>query len=259
MKNVSALIISRVADIFRQYTGFLSRQNLFVTCLFVIGNLPMGNAFADGVVVDKVYHPYVLPNEQEVEWRLLSNQRDTSSKAAQSFAYGFSISENVMVETYLIGERSGDDGNFDLTAYEVAVRWMLTEQGQYWADWGVLWELEKTHQKNDWEFTTGLLVEKEFGQTSLTMNLFLLYEWGETLPTDLESEFRLKYRYRWSPQLQPSIEFYTGQNYMGIGPGFMGVQRFDKHKQLKWEIAFIEGLDNESENHIIRMAIEYEF
>ena len=30
-------------------------------------------AYADGIVVDKVYHPYVLPFERELEWRLLSH------------------------------------------------------------------------------------------------------------------------------------------------------------------------------------------
>ena len=40
---------------------------------------------------------------------------------------------------------------------------MLTEQGQYSADWGLLFELEKDRILNNWELTTGLLFEKEFG------------------------------------------------------------------------------------------------
>jgi hypothetical protein len=171
---------------------------LLITVLFSV------NVLADGVVVDKVYHPYVLPNEHEFEWRLLSRQQRINqenedddddnynynynynegsngntiegSKSAQSFAYGFSISEHVMLEAYIIGERADDDGDFSLSAYELEVRWMLTEQGEYWADWGVLFEIEKSHQKDDWEFTSGLLVEKEFRQTSLTINAFLIYE-----------------------------------------------------------------------------------
>jgi hypothetical protein len=46
---------------------------------------------------------------------------------------------------------------------------MVTEQGQYWADWGMLFELEKQHNRDNWELITGALFEKEFGRTSLTI------------------------------------------------------------------------------------------
>ncbi len=264
--------------LFYQYAYTVVCRGLIAVLLLITPFISV-SVLADGVVVDKVYHPYVLPNEHEFEWRLLSRQQRVKekedeedddnegssesiregNKSAQSFAYGFSISENVMLEAYVIGERDDDDGKFALSAYEVAVRWMLTEQGEYWADWGMLFEIEKSHKSDDWELTSGLLVEKEFGRTSLTINAFLTYEWGETLPNELEAELRVKYRYRWLPQLQPSLEFYTGQDYVGIGPGFMGIQRFEGQKQLKWEAAFIAGVGSTSEDLIFRVAIEYEF
>ena len=128
-------------------------------------------AIADGMVVDKVYHPYVLPNEREFEWRLMSRQTDNNTLLGQRIAYGQSLSETVMLEGYLIGEKTETE-DFGLQAYEVEVRWMLTEQGELWADWGMLFEVEKQHKSNDWEVTTGIIFEKEFGRTSLTMNLF---------------------------------------------------------------------------------------
>lgn len=214
--------------------------------------------FADGVVVDKVYHPYVLPNEQEVEWRLFSHRESDSNQLAQRFAYGRSVSENLMLEFYLVGERDSND-DFSLASYEIEARWMLTEQGEYWADWGLLFELEKEQQQKNWEITTGVLFEKEFGRTSLTLNAFLIYEWGNTIKSEFETEFRLKYRYRYLEQLQPAIELYSGENYLGIGPAMMGLQRFDGQKQLKWELGFITGLDSRSKGHMLRVAIEYEF
>jgi hypothetical protein len=128
--------------------------------------------FADGVVVDKVYHPYVLPNEKEVEWRLLSHQTSSTNNLAQRFAYGQSVLDDVMVEFYVVGERN-IDGDFGLSAYEIETRWMLTEQGEYWADWGMLFEFEKEHNNDIWEVTSGLLFEKEIGRTSLSINAFL--------------------------------------------------------------------------------------
>ncbi|MBA6253163.1 hypothetical protein [Colwellia sp. MB3u-55] len=231
--------------------------------IFYVLTLPLYNlysvlAFADGVVVDKVYHPYVLPNEKEVEWRLLSHQTEKTNDLAQRFAYGQSVLDHLMVEFYIVGERDSD-GNFGLSAYEIETRWMLTEQGQYWADWGMLFEFEKEHNKDSWEVTSGLLFEKEIGRTSLSINAFLIFEWGNDIKNEIEMEFRAQYRYRWLPQFQPAIELYSGEDYVGIGPAFMGIQRFDRQKQLKWELAFITGLNGESKDHILRAAIEFEF
>tara|TARA_R110002167_G_scaffold54498_2_gene155302 strand:+ start:2095 stop:2814 length:720 start_codon:yes stop_codon:yes gene_type:complete len=213
---------------------------------------------ADGVVVDKVYHPYVLPNEREFEWRMLSHQNDAGNSLAQRLAYGQSLTEYIMVEVYVVGERDRS-GDFGLSAYEVETRWMLTEQGEYWADWGMLLEVEKEHKRDIWEVTTGILFEKEFGRNSLALNAFLIYEMGSDIQSEFEREFRLQYRYRWLPQVQPAIEVYIGEDYTGIGPAFMGIQRFEGQKQLKWEAGFITGLNGDSKDHILRVAIEYEF
>jgi hypothetical protein len=233
-------------------------KKIFYVLTLLLYNLYSVLAFADGVVVDKVYHPYVLPNEKEVEWRLLSHQTEKTNDLAQRFAYGQSVLDNLMVEFYIVGERDSD-GNFGLSAYEIETRWMLTEQGQYWADWGMLFEFEKEHNKDSWEVTSGLLFEKEIGRTSLSINAFLIYEWGNDIKNEIEMEFRAQYRYRWLPQFQPAIELYSGEDYVGIGPAFMGIQRFDRQKQLKWELAFITGLNGESKDHILRAAIEFEF
>lgn len=217
------------------------------------------SCLADGVVVDKVYHPYVLANEREVEWRLMSNQTDDDSELAQRFGYGHSIAENIMLEVYIIAEEESDTNDFDVQAYEIEARWMITEQGQYWADWGMLFEFEKQKSKDDYEATLGILVEKEFYKTSLTLNFFAIREWGETIESEWESEFRLQYRYRYLPEFQPAIELYTGENFVGIGPAFMGIYRFEGQKQIKWEAGFISEIAHSGKNHTLRFAIEYEF
>lgn len=238
------------------FNGFLY---LFISGLLCVSLVLSNTVLADGVVVDKVYHPYVLPVEKEFEWRMLAQRENGDSKdLAQRFAYGQSVSDNVMLEFYLVGERDSSD-NFTLSAYEIEARWMITEQGQFWADWGLLFEVEKEHKENNWEVTSGIIMEKEFGPTSLTLNAFLIYEWGETIQNEMETEFRLKYRYRYLEQFQPAIEVYSGENYLGLGPAFMGIQRFSGQKQLKWEAAFITGVNSESQGHILRLAIEFEF
>jgi hypothetical protein len=215
-------------------------------------------SWADGFPVDKVYHPYVLANERELEWRFTSRQNDNGNVLAQRIAYGHSVSEYLTIEGYIVGERD-DTGDFGLQAYEIEARWMLTDQGELWADWGMLFELEKQHKEDVYEFTSGLLFEKEFTQTSLTINALLVYEWGKDIQDEFETEFRLKYRYRYLAALQPSIEIYTGEDFVGVGPGFMGVHRYEGQKQLKWELAFIAGLNGDAKDHTLRFALEYEF
>lgn len=237
----------------------MSLINRYWTLIFLSISLVMSSiVYADGVVVDKVYHPYVLPNEREVEWRLFSHRESNNNKLAQRLAYGQSVNENLMLEFYLVGERDSNN-DFDIVSYELEARWMLTEQGEYWADWGLLFEIEKETEQKNWEVTSGILVEKEFGRTSLTLNAFMIYEWGKTLKSELETEFRLKYRYRYIEQFQPAIEVYLGEDYLGIGPAFMGLQRFNAQKQLKWEVGFITGMDSRSKGHVLRVAVEYEF
>lgn len=208
--------------------------------------------------VDKVYHPYILPLERELEYRFTSQQSDDGNVLLQRFSYGHSISNKVAVQGYLVGARDQDD-NFGLEAYELETRWMLTDQGQYWFDWGLLFELEKQHRENAWEFTTGLLTEKEFGRSSVTMNLLLSREWGSDIENENQLEFRFKYRYRWLAQAQPGIEIYSAPDYVGIGPALMGVQRFNGQKQLKWETSFITGLNGNTKDHAFRFLLEYEF
>ncbi|GEA01358.1 hypothetical protein KUL17_02550 [Alteromonas sp. KUL17] len=216
------------------------------------------NGYADNFTVDKVYHPYVLPFEREFEWRLTSRQNDDGNVLMQRFSFGHALSEFMILETYLVGARDENE-DFGLESYEVELRWMMTEQGRYWADWATLFELEKQHNSDDWEVKAGILTEKEFGQFSLTTNVSLVYEWGQTVENEWESEFKAKYRYRWIPEVQPGLEVYVAEDFIGVGPAFMGIKRFDRQKQLKWELGFIAGLNGDSKDHTLRMSLEYEF
>ena len=89
-----------------------------------------------GIVVDKIYHPYVQPLEQELEWRTIHQDRQPSAANNiwhHQLAYGRSLNDRWFLEAYLIGEKS-DEQSFDIEAYELEAKWQLTEQGEFWAD-----------------------------------------------------------------------------------------------------------------------------
>jgi hypothetical protein len=225
--------------------------------LLLLTILTAATCEADGIIVDKVYHPNVVANESEFEWRFSSSQTDSNNRLAQQFGYGYSLFENVAFEAYIIAERD-ETGDFNISGYEGEIRWMLTEQGQYWADWGALFEFEVEDNTERYEATAGLLFEKEFSKTSLTMNALVHYEWGQG-DADTEAEFRMKYRYRYTPAMQPAVELYMGKDFVGIGPALMGVHRFDGQKQIKWEAGFITEITQPGKDHTLRLSIEYEF
>jgi len=226
-----------------------------VACLLL---LVSASCLADNMTVDKIYHPYVLANEREVEWRLMSSNTDAGNLLAQRLGYGQAFTENKSIEFYVVGERDSDD-NFTVSGYEIETRWMLTEQGEYSSDWGAFFEIEKQDSEANYEFSSGLIVEKELGKVSATLNGILSYEWGDTAENELEIAMRGKVRYRYLSAFQPSVEFHVGERFAAIGPGFMGTYRFDGQKQLKWEASFVTEVSQPGKHHTLRFGIEYEF
>ena len=234
-------------------------KHQYLSALLLIGAAQL--CLADGAVINKIYHPYVQPLEQEIEFRaVLQDDQPDRDDHIQSYqiAYGRSLSDRLFAEVYLIGQRS-DNESFQVEAYELEALWQLTEQGEFSADWGLLFELEKEKELNIWEFSTGLLAEKERGKWSATANLIVTYEWGRDIDNELESSLGLQLRYRHSSAIEPGIEFYGGENTRALGPVLLGQINLDGKRKLKWELGAIFGLDSDSPNHTLRLLTEFEF
>ena len=216
---------------------------------------------ADGVVIDKIYHPYVQPLEQEFEWRASMQDRQpgvADHLRVHHLGYARSLGDRWFGEVYLIGQGS-DDAGLDVEAYELEARRQLTEQGEYWADWGLMFEIEKAAGHDAWEFSTGLLAEKEWGRWSGTANFRLRQEWGSDISDELETRIGLQARYRHSPSFEPAFEFYGGEHTYGIGPVALGAVKLSSGQQLGWEVGAIFGLDHSSPDLTLRFLLEFEF
>jgi hypothetical protein len=222
--------------------------------------LPL-TAAADGLVIDKIYHPYVQPLEQELEWRASLQDRQPGQPddlGLYRLAYGRAFGERWFGEVYVVGERS-DAQDFEVSGYELEALRQLTEQGEYWADFGLLFELEKQDGLDIWEFSTGLLAEKEWGKWSGTANLFVAQEWGDDIDDELETALGLQARYRYSPALEPALELYKGDGTFALGPAMLGDIKLQGRQKLHWEAGTIFGLDTVSPNLTWRLLLEFEF
>jgi len=216
---------------------------------------------ADGVVIDKIYHPYVQPGEKEIEGRAIWQNRQPGRPddlQLYRLGYGQSVGDTWFLELYALGKNS-DAESFGVAGYEFEALTQLTEQGQYWADLGLLFELEREADLDAWEFSAGLLVEKEWGRWSGTANLFLLQEWGSDVVDETETRLGLQTRYRLSPAFEPAVEFYSGEDTRGIGPVVMGEFDLGADYRAHWETGVIFGVDSKSPDATVRLLFEFEF
>ena len=227
--------------------------------LLVLG---AAGAYGDGSVVDKVYHPYVEQLEWELEWRMTHEDENpitgVERRQLHRLGLGRAVSEYVFAEVYLIGEQSSEV-DFGLAAYELELLWQLSDQGEYLLDYGVLFELEKEHNDDIWEASSALLLEKEFGRYSATVNLGLTYEWGDDIQDELETAAALQVRYRYSPRFEPALEAYLGEDTQAVGPVVMGRERLGQMKALSWEFGVVLGVDSDTADYTVRAVLEYEF
>jgi len=218
-------------------------------------------ALCNGSRIDKLYHPYVQPLEHEFEFRTLDEKNASVAPGDRTKArlgYGQAVSDNWFAEAYLIGEKN-DDRNFHIQSFEVEGLRQLTEQGEYAADAGLLFDVESKFDGDLTEFSTALLLEKEWGRWSGTANLFGIYELGRDVNDEFETAFNLQARYRLNRHFEPAIEFYKAQNTFGIGPVFLGSYSLGNARKLRWEAGVVLGLDNDTPDRTIRTLVEYEF
>jgi len=210
--------------------------------------------------VDKVYHPYVTPLEREMEWRLVFERhpKDTvATRQRHRFAYGQSVNERLFLEAYAIVDHVAGQG-FAIEGYELESQIQLSEQGEFWADWGLLLELEREARQDVWESGLGLLLEKELGRWSTAVNGISVYEFGSDKQNEWLSEAAVQLRYRLSPGFEPALEFYWDEKNQGLGPAVRGLRRFGRNK-LKWEFALVFTRGESSSGQSFRSLLEYEF
>lgn len=209
--------------------------------------------------INRVYHPYVEQHERELEygavWRDVGNDNIMLQRAGAGYAWA----EHWFGEIYLLTESITHEGE-QIRGYEAEIKWQLAEQGEYWADWGLLFEAGSAHDIHRREFALGLLMEKEITPRWIgTANLFAEYEFGADITDEFETAVRTQLRYRYSPAIEPALEFYLDDQDWAAGPALTGIQKIAAGKQIRWELGWLFGLDQETPDNNIRLGIEFEF
>lgn len=203
-----------------------------------------------------VYHPYVNQGERELEYGISLRGM---SRSFQRVSIGYAWTDRLATELYLLSE-SPSHGGSRARAFEFEARWQLTEQGEYAADWGLIFEAASNYDGQQHEVAAGILMEKELGHRWVaTANALLEFEFGEDLANEFETAFRGQLRYLRSPAFEPAFEIYLDDLDYAAGPAAMGAIRLAPGRQLRWELGYLFGINAATPDTSLRAAIEFEF
>jgi hypothetical protein len=207
--------------------------------------------------IDRIYHPYVEQQEREIEYGFL--WRNPEHTFLHRLSAGYAWNDRFFGEIYFITESFSHD-NEQLRGYELELKWQLTEQGEYWADWGLLFEAGASRDTDSRDLAVGLLWEKEIANRWVAAtNLILEYEYGESIEDEFESAFRAQLLYRNSKRFSPALEVYLDDQDCAAGPAFTGEVKLSGKKKILWELGLLFGLDKQTPETNLRGGLELEF
>ena len=223
------------------------------TLLFGAALTPLAQADTNGV-----YSPYVNQTERELEYSVVVRGIGDGPISLQRLSASYAWNDAFATELYVISDTLGA-GDQRVRGYEVEALWQIGEQGQYWADFGVLFEYE--HFDDDLrELSAGLLLERQLSQQLLlSVNALLEYEYRKDRQDELETALYARLRYLYRPSLEPALELYLDDRDYAFGPALSGSARLAPGKQLRWSLGLPMGFTRRSPDLSLRAAVEFEF
>ena len=234
-------------------------------------------ALSSGAWADfKVRSPIVDFREFELEHNgSVSFDRNRTRDRDQSYTYAIGAGVTRFWKIELEAETgAAPDGRLGFNAATIENTFQLTEQGQYWIDWGFFLEYSHgtTRDSSD-GVKFGPILQKEtpgFGQYGLihTLNLFFEKDVGRFGTTRTGFAPAWQSRVRLNPYFQPGFEVYGTIEDLGragkfndqqysVGPMFAGAYSFASSK-IKYEVGYMFGLTTNSPRGALRWRFEYE-
>jgi hypothetical protein len=231
----------------------VNRFKMGIFCMAFLANAPI---HAD---MGRVYHPYVELNERELEYGLTVRELDGSATSLQRLGIGYAWAERFFTEIYVLSESIDHNGE-RVNGYEVELKWQLTEQGEFWSDWGLLFEAATDKANARHEIAAGILWEKEvFSRWTAAANVLAEMEFGSAIENEFETSLRGQMRYRHSFAFEPAVELYLDDKDWAAGPAMMGAKKLSVGRQIKWEMGLLLGLDQDTPDVNLRANLEFEF
>lgn len=235
--------------------------------------LPLG--VRDAQAGFKVYYPYVEYHELEIEYRPSvtfdgDDAKDNEQKHLLGVGYG--VTEWWFTELYAEWEREAGPGeSTEFEAFEWENRFQVTNPGEYWADFGLLVEYERTDSPHSPDkIELGLLFAKELGKFSAAYNLVFERQVGGGASSDVEFGHAFQLKYRLDPAFEPGVEVFGEFGAIDDIPGFDEQKHYvgpiatgvlplgDSGLKLKYNAGYLFGVSDEAADGVFKAIVELE-
>ncbi len=229
------------------------------------GLLASTNAMAGPA--DTVYRPVVEKGETEVEFR--NGYRDYSGGAneyATVMDLGYGVTNRWQTELVLeYSGITGFGGSFEALEWENI--FVITEQGQHWADLGLIAEYEHSYAAGPDVFKIGPLIEKEVGPTIVDLNLIFEHEVGSGASSDTELNYAWQVKWRGREALEWGVQGFGSMGVLSrfgeedvhsVGPALFGLHRLGSGNKISYNAAALVGLNRDAPDLTARFSVEYE-
>ncbi len=242
----------------------------------VAGAISLG--FASDARADfQVRSPIV--DYREIEFELngsltVDRRADRNRDFSETYSIGAGLTPYWLAEIEAETQAApGTSVEYAATTLETTVQ--LTPQGKYWADASMFAEYSRSAVHGDPDtLTFGPLVQKEtqelFDTPMLhTANVLFERELGASSTDRTGFSFAWQSRFRLDPLFEPGIEYYAGIDDLGhagsfdtqahrIGPVVAGLYAFPPYGKIKYQVGYLFGLNNATEDGALRWRLEYE-
>lgn len=219
----------------------------------------------------QVYSPHVVKGEKELEVRGFNSSGTNENSGAEQalrFAFGYSPTDYWATELYVNAEKEYGE-SLKVEEYEWENRFQLTPQGKYWADLGLLTELEIPRFSEDpYEFKIGPMISKDFNRLTAQVNLLVARQFRRNSESGVELSYRSRLLYRYTRPLSFELEAYgepastigrSGHSRHYVGGGITGQAMVGAGKSLRYSAVILFGTTQNTANTTVVGRLEYEF
>ena len=220
---------------------------------------------------DYVHTPAVEYGEREIELRLgTATKSDEPRESAAALAFGYGVTPWWFTELYAKFEREGGEGTrFD--AFEWENKFQLTEPGQYFADFGLLVEIERPRDRAEgYELRLGPLLQKDFGPVQANFNVLVERHYRAADPQVTELGYQWQVKYRWRPEFEFGAQGFGDMGQWNdwapanrqehtIGPALFGKLHVADRQVVRYDVALLFNASSAAADRTRRARIEYEF
>ncbi len=240
-----------------------------VTALLISGIVFLGLC-TDAQATRKVYSPLVEKGELEIEYRgsyAFDDRASKDGKQKHKLGVGYGVLERWFLEVYGAWENhpGSSDESTTYEATELENKFQLSEQGEYWLDFGFLVENEfAAEDEGQDELKLVPLFQKDWDQWTHKANPFVEYKYDGEAEEEWEAGVSWSTSYRVHPSFEPGLELHWNYGDLSESKPFdeqafqLGPVVYGTLGPVKYDIGYLFGISEDSPDGELKWIVEFE-